>query len=204
MFAPVFHDDDEGHHHQQQQQQQRLPNGQFILARVAMVFKINNILLWLSLGVAAFIQYSTLEPRYLNALLWGTGSDTINDNALIIGGQDDDFYNNNDHACMSSSNLLLLMRSLQSLLAIFVLCFLRIMIFPQASRQHDTVWEAILGDMLFHIQCRLWMGLVIATTCGGLGRSGREDATSTTMFQLPFDATETVLVCGSILLQQLT
>ena len=74
--------------------------------------------------------------------------------------------------------------------------------FPRASRQHDTVLEAVLGDMLFHIQCRLWMGFVIATCCcrsgGGLFGSGVGVG-----MNLPFDTMETILVCGSIILQQL-
>ena len=197
MFAPVFHDDDDDNEHDELHD-----DGQFLIhwlpQFVVPMAKINNVLLLLSLGVATFLQFSTLEPRYLNALLWGEADDANTNNITLCCEQEQEenaymllsaFPEEDDEpssSSESSSNLLLLMRTLQSMAAILLLSVLRAVIFPNLSG-HTTRLEAVLGDMLFHIQCRLLIGCCM--TCLAL--------------PVPFDMMEATVVCLSMALQQI-
>jgi hypothetical protein len=76
--------------------------------------------------------------------------------------------------------------------AILLLVLIRAVIFPTSTthNHHDdnnnntaTVFEAILGDMVFHMQCRFVIGFL---TC---------------MTPLPFVGIEAAVVCLSIALQ---
>lgn len=187
--VPLHHhdnnDDDNGHHERMGDEELvrfEMPQILMPMGAAPLVIKINNVLLLLSLVVATFIQYATLEPHYLNALMWGTSN---NDKVVLLlesaqnGGEESYLL-----GMSISTNLHSVMRSLQSMAAIFLLSFLRVAVFPNLSR-YATAFEAVLGDMLFHIQCRLVIGFL---TCF-----------LTPM--LPFGVIETTVVCLSIALQ---
>jgi hypothetical protein len=82
MFAPVafFHHDDEEEedafdHGEEEVVRVEVPAVVAAAAPVPMplrlVIKVKNCVLVLGIGVATFIQFCTLEPRYLNTLMWG-------------------------------------------------------------------------------------------------------------------------------------
>lgn len=188
MFVPVLDDeeDDGFHNHGNNDEVVRV---EFVEEMVGVVIiKISNILLLLSLGVAAFIQFCTLDPRYLNALMWG--------------GEDDQAYQIPDDISLSSplsswtevlqeeeltQQACKYLRTFQAIKTILLLSFLRAVIFPDLHRNHNNATtsnlEAVLSDMLFHIKCRLGIGFLTCVT------------------PLPFAAIETTVVCLSVAIQ---
>jgi len=232
MLAPVFQDDedDDAAHHLVLGADQELMTVRWNHPRFGgaiVVIKINTILLLLSLAVATFCQYSTLnnELSYLNGLIWGQQQqqhENYRGNMIMEGSSncynDDEFLQalvegdnaereetpfsilpreENDHDTMTMfPNLLLLRRCLQSLAAILLLSFLRVVIFSnilaqqqqqqqqQQQEQQGTLSEAVLGDALFHIQCRIVIGFLACF-----------------MLPIPFHLVETLVVCLSIALQ---
>jgi hypothetical protein len=127
MFAPVLDDDEEEEFHPHVPPQGgRLAWG----AMIARVVKINNILLLLSLGVATFIQFSTLEPRYVNTLMWGEPQLQQEQHF------NDTIFESVEAPLLSApSTTAIVLRSLQSLSAILMLTFLRTI-----TTRHDN-WK---------------------------------------------------------------
>ena len=191
MFAPVFHDDDDDEHDhggERNHGEQELVRVQADRLPVVVVIKINNVLLLLSLGVAALIHFSTLESGYLNALMWGKSS-LSSGISMEQQQQREEILCDEDtmleFAASTSSSFAQLLRTLQSVTAIGLLSFLRAVLFPTMSR-HASLLEAVLGDLLFHIQCRFVIGVVAC------------------LLPLPFDLIEATVVCVSIALQLAT
>ena len=162
MFAPVLDDEEEEELHQLHHHQHPNERGLAFGMMLARVVKINNILLILSLGVATFVQFSTLEPVYVNALMWGEDEheDILTPQSMIL-------------------------RTLESLVSVLLLTFLRSVVFPSTQQPADATFEAVLSDLLFHIQCRLIIGFLACFT----------------IQWVPFDLLETAVVCISVSMQ---
>jgi len=213
MFVPLFHpdDEDEDHHNPNRHGEQEVMRLDRALPMVA-VIKITNVLLLLSIGVAAFIQFCTLEPRYLSDLLWETTSSpetlsftdaVVSDNGIQVlladtekaQYEDDmamlDLLHSAPDASLPSSSLVIFLRFGQALAAILMLSFLRAVVFPNQSRHGASLLEAVLADLLFHIQCRFVIGFV--TTCL---LPTLFDAT-----KVPFDMMEATVLCCTVALQ---
>lgn len=150
MFVPVaFHPDDEaegGEHHGQHHGEEEVMRLEF--ATMPMVIKVKNCVLILGLGVAAFIQFSTLDPRYLNTLMWGE-----QDELLPSAIQQQQLPELVPHS----------VKTLRSISAIFILVSLRVVAFPNCTR-HANYLEAILSDLLFQMQCRFVVGFLTCFT----------------------------------------
>jgi len=193
MFVPVLDDeeDDEIRNHGEDEVV-RVEFAEEMMGVV--IIKISSLLLLLSLGVAAFIQFCTLEPRYVNSLMWGEESpyQTTNeqeDDLLLMGLRQDSNCSWTEEVPEYERDLLAStksLRTLQSIAAISLLSFLRAVIFPNLYRNNNattSTFEAVLADMLFHIKCRLGIGFLACVT------------------PLSFAAIETTVVCLSVSLQ---
>ena len=185
MFAPAFHleDDDEGdeeqvHHNHGEEELVRVR----FATRMPMIIKVKNCVLVLGLGVAVFIQFSTMDPKHLNTLMWGE-----QDENYYLNHFHDDYINLVQEENASSQILLLhwLWKTLQSTMAILMLVILRAVIFPNAA-EYATLLETILADLLFHMQCRFVIGFLTCFT------------------PIPFERTEAAVVVLSIALQTTT
>ncbi|CAB9514725.1 expressed unknown protein [Seminavis robusta] len=141
MFVPILDDEEEEELHHQQPQREFRPAFGTMMARVV---KINNIVLLLSLGVATFCQYSTLEPEYVNALMWA--KQASQDGASLLSTQS------------------MILRTLQSFLSVLLLTFLRTVVFARQHQDEASTFHAVLSDLLFHIQCRLVIGFLACFT----------------------------------------
>lgn len=181
MFVPVL--DDEEDDELRNQGEDEVVRVEFVEEVMGVVIiKISNLLLLLSLGVAGFLQFCTLEPRYLNALMWGE------DDQLMIAEEHNDtvwteVLLEEEELTRQSSKFV---RNLQSAVTILLLCFLRATLFPNHYRNNNattSTLEAVLADMLFHIKCRLAIGFLTCTT------------------PVPFACIETAVVCLSVALQ---
>jgi hypothetical protein len=197
MFAPVLDDDEEEefHHHVPQ----HVGGGRLAFGTmIARLVKINNILLLLSLGVATFIQFSTLEPRYVNALMWGEEHQQRPQrqehfNTTVHDALERSFheYQEAPWTAPAPSTTELILRSVQSLSAIWILTFLRTIASTRQPRQQEdqdddhSMIEIVLADMLFHIQCRLVIGFLACFTTPWI----------------PFEMMEAAVVCVSVSMQ---
>jgi hypothetical protein len=147
MFAAALHLDEEDEpadgHHQHQAGEEEVVRLHF--AAAPMIIKVKNCILVLGLAVAAFIQFSTLESRYLNALMWGEQGEL------------------EEHQYSLPAFLPNPFKTFQSMAAILMLVFLRAVIFPNCT-QHATSLEAILADLVFQMQCRFVIGFLTCFT----------------------------------------
>lgn len=183
MFVPVLDDDEEDE--LRNRGEDEVVRVEFVEEVMGVVIiKISNVLLILSLGVAAFIQFCTLDPRYLNALMWGEDDKLPEDSALLSDTWTQVLEEEEELTRQSSKSL----RTFQSLTTILLLSFIRAVIFPNQHRNVNnnattSTLEAVLADLLFHIQCRLGIGFLTCVT------------------PLPFATIETTVVCISVALQ---
>lgn len=188
MFVPVLDDDEEDEmRHRGEDEIVRVEFVEEVMGVV--IIKISNVLLLLSLVVAGFVQFCTLDPRYLNALMWG---------------EDDQLYQTPDDATMPSDMWIEVpreeeeltrqssksLRTFQSIATVLLLSLIRAVVFPDQHRRGNnnnnattSTLEAVLADCLFHIQCRLGIGFLTCVT------------------PLPFATIETTVVCLSVALQ---
>ena len=150
--------------------------------------KVKNCILVLGLLVATFLQYYTLEPTYLQTiLLWRergqsqeegvqTNEDCQCDIPDDYYASDLAIYNASGYCCYRTTNdrsnlsegyqdylpdflVSIFLRMCQSLLGVGVLVFLRTTVFSSHSRLATTL-EAVLSDLLFHMQCRFVVGFL--------------------------------------------
>jgi hypothetical protein len=183
MFVPILEDEEENElHHHRQDEVVRVEFVEEVMGVV--VIKISYVLLLLSIGVAAFVQFCTLDPRYLNDLMWG--GEEGNQPYELSSGENFDWnqVQRDEELTRQASKS---QRTWQAIITVLLLTFLRAVVFPDLYRnQYNATtsnFEAVLADLLFHIKCRLGIGFLTCVT------------------PLPFEYIETTVVCLSVAIQ---